>query len=294
MSYWRARKVIPRVADSLQAGVDHSGRPKCAIGLRPLYYAEARRGAISVDWLEVITENFMVAGGQPLAVLEDVRSHYPIAFHGVSLNLGGTDPLDEAYLTTLKTLAERYEPLSVSDHLCWTRQGGHHLHDLLPLPYHEDVIEHVADRIAQVQDTLGRQILIENLSSYAEFDWSAMPEWEFLVAVAERADCLLLVDLNNIVVSAHNHGFDPMVYLDAMPATRVAQHHIAGHSESDLLKIDTHDHPVSDNVWALYEAALDRFGPVPVCLERDDHIPPLAELLEELQIVHQYVHEARP
>lgn len=229
----------------------------------------------------------MVAGGQPLAVLEDVRSQYPIALHGVSMNLGGSDPLDLEYLTALKALADRFEPLSISDHLCWTRHGGHQLHDLLPLPYAEEVIVHVADRIARVQDTLGRQILIENLSSYAEFDWSPMPEWEFLVAVAERADCLLLIDLNNIIVSAHNHGFDAMDYLEAIPASRVAQHHVAGHSESGPLKIDTHDHPVSDDVWSLYDSAVACFGPVPVCLERDDDIPPIDELLGELQRINQ-------
>ncbi len=257
------------------------------LGLRPPMYADARRGEIRVDWLELITENFMVPGGQPLAVLDDVRSHYAVAFHGVSMNLGGTDPLDKNYLKALNALIDRFEPLSVSDHLCWTRHGGHHLHDLLPLPYAEDVIAHVADRIAQVQDALGRQILIENLSSYAEFDWSGMTEWEFLVAVAERADCLLLLDLNNIVVSAHNHGFDPMTYLNAIPAERVAQHHLAGHSTHKTLKIDTHDHPVSKDVWQLYDAARARFGPVPVCIERDDHIPPLAELLEEVDHVRR-------
>ena len=253
VSFWRVPTVIPHAAELYSVDTVPTGAPSCAIGLRPPYYAEARRGEIAVDWLEVITENFMVSGGQPLAVLEDVRGHYPIAFHGVSMNLGGSDPLDEHYLKTLKGLMDRYEPISVSDHLCWTRHGGHHLHDLLPLPYAEEVIEHVADRIAQVQDTLGRQILIENLSSYAEFDWTPMPEWEFLTAVAERADCLLLLDLNNIVVSAHNHTFDAMDYLNAIPVHRVAQHHLAGHSDSGSLKIDTHDHPVSDAVWALYD-----------------------------------------
>ena len=246
-------------------------------------YAMARRGEIPVDWLELITENFMVPGGQPLAVLEDVSRHYPIAFHGVSMNLGGTDPLDQNYLRELKRLMARFQPLFVSDHLCWTRHGGQHLHDLLPLPYDEGVIAHVARRIETVQEILGRQILIENLSSYVEFDWSDMPEWEFLTSVAERADCLILLDLNNIVVSAHNHEFEPHLYLDAVPAARVAQHHIAGHSESGSLKIDTHDHAVSDRVKALYEDARTQFGAVPVCLERDDNIPDLDELLHELR-----------
>ena len=261
------------------------------LGLRPPFYDEAARGTISVDWLEVISENFMVDGGKPLHILEKVRSHYPIAFHGVSLNLGGTDPLDSNYLAKLKELTNQFEPMTISDHLCWTRHGGHHLHDLLPLPYAEDVIDHAAERIVQVQDMLGRQILIENLSSYAEFDWSEMSEWEFLIAVAERADCLLLLDLNNIVVSAHNHGFDPMDYLDAVPPARVAQHHLAGHSDSGSLKIDTHDHPVAESEWTLYDAALARFGSVPVCLERDDNIPPLTELVEELELVRQRVVE---
>ncbi len=253
-----------------------------AIGLRPPYYAAARRGAITVDWLELITENFMVPGGQPLALLEDVCGQYPVAFHGVSMNLGGTDPLDQAYLLELKSLVSRYQPLLVSDHLCWTRHGGHHLYDLLPLPYVAEVIDHVARRIDSVQEFLGQQILIENLSSYVEFNCSEMPEWEFLSAIAERADCLLLLDINNIAVSAHNHNYDPQDYVKYVPASRVAQHHVAGHSEHGALKIDTHDHPAPDLVKLLYDDARRRFGPVPVCLERDDNIPELDELLHEL------------
>ena len=256
-------------------------------------YRMARRGEISVDWLELVTENFMVPGGQPLAVLEDVRRHYPIAFHGVSMNLGGTDLLDLDYLRELKRLTTTFEPMIVSDHLCWTRHGGHHLHDLLPLPYDERVIDHVARRIVEVQDILGRQILIENLSSYVEFDWSDMLEWEFLRSVAERSDCLILLDLNNIVVSAANHGFEPQQYLDAMPTDRVAQHHVAGHSTSGSLKIDTHDKPVSDSVMSLYTAAVDCFGPLPVCLERDEDIPEVDELLNELRWITGAAQEYR-
>ncbi len=257
-------------------------------------YRMARRGEISVDWLELITENFMVPGGQPLAVLEDVCRHYPIAFHGVSMNLGGTDPLDQNYLRELKRLTARFQPLFVSDHLCWTRHGGQHLHDLLPLPYDEGVIAHVARRIETVQEILGRQILIENLSSYVEFDWSDMPECEFLTSVAERADCLILLDLNNIVVSAHNHEFEPHLYLDAVPAERVAQHHVAGHSESGSLKIDTHDHPVSACVKAIYDDARAQFGAVPVCLERDDNIPEIDDLLNELRWITSAGAEKNP
>ncbi len=269
-------------ADRSADALANSERPPRAIGLRPPYYAAARRGAIAVDWLELISENFMVPGGQPHAVLEDVCSQYPVAFHGVSMNLGGTDPLDQSYLLELKNLVSRCQPLFVSDHLCWTRHGGHHLHDLLPLPYVDEVIDHVARRIDAVQEILEQQILIENLSSYVEFNCSEMPEWEFLTGVAERADCLLLLDINNIVVSAHNHHYAPQRYLENVPASRVAQHHVAGHSEDGALKIDTHDHPVPDLVKALYDDARVRFGPVPVCLERDDNIPELAELLQEL------------
>lgn len=261
------------------------------LGLRPPFYAEAMRGAVPVDFFEVVSENFMVAGGRPLRVLEAVRSQYPIALHGVSLDLGGTDPLDKDYLASLKALAERFEPFAVSDHLCWTRQSTHHLHDLLPLPYAEEVVRHVAARIRQVQETLGRRILIENVSSYAEFAWQDMTEWQFLSAVAEEADCGILLDLNNVRVSAHNHGFDPYEYLAAVPTGRVAQHHLAGHSEDGPLKIDTHDHPVPDDVWALYTEARRRYGSVPMCLERDDKFPPLAELLAEMVRARQIAAE---
>ena len=266
---------------------------KTGLGLRPPMYAMARRGDIPVDWLELITENFMVPGGQPLAVLEDLRRHYPIAFHGVSLNLGGTELLDLDYLRELKRLTTTFEPMIVSDHLCWTRHGGLHLHDLLPLPYDEGVIDHVARRIVEVQDILGRQILIENLSSYVEFNWSDMPEWEFLRSVAERSDCLILLDLNNIVVNAKNHDFEPQQYMQAMPADRIAQYHVAGHSLSGTLRIDTHDKPVSDQVISLYADAKERFGAVPVCLERDEDIPEIDELLRELAWITDTAAECR-
>lgn len=252
------------------------------LGLRPPFYREAAQGQAPVDWFEVISENFMVEGGRPLAVLEAVRGHYPVALHGVSMNLGGADPLDPDYLQRLAALVLRVEPLFVSDHLCWTRHGGHHLHDLLPLPYTEEAVAHIAQRIDQVQERLGRRILIENVSSYAEFSHSTLAEAEFLTAVAERADCLILLDLNNIIVSAHNHGFDPYDYLKAIPPKRVRQFHLAGHSVSGPLRIDTHDHPVPGPVWELYSEALRRFGPVPAMIERDDAIPPLPGLLAEL------------
>lgn len=252
------------------------------LGLRPAFYAAAAQGRVAVDWLELISENFMVDGGNPLRVLDAVAAHYPIALHGVSLNLGGSDALDSDYLDRLDQLARRVKPMHISDHLCWTRHGGHHLHDLLPLPYTEEAVQHVAQRIRAVQDRLGQHILIENVSSYAEFAHSEMREWEFLAAVSESADCHILLDLNNILVSAQNHGFDPHQYLSAVPAQRVRQIHLAGHSRSGPLCIDTHDQPVSDPVWGLYASALRRFGPVPSMIERDERIPPLEELLAEL------------
>lgn len=263
------------------------------LGLRPPFYAEAAAGAVRADWFELITENFMVPGGNPLRVLDAVRSHYPVALHGVSMNLGGTDPLDDGYLAELSQLARRAEPLWISDHLCWTRHGGHHLHDLLPLPFTDEAIEHVAARVRQVQERLGRQILIENVTSYAQLACSTMQEWEFLAAVAERADCFVLLDLNNVIVSAHNHGFDPRSYLQGIPPARVRQFHLAGHSSSGALRIDTHDHSVDGEVWQLYAQAVRRFGEVPTILERDDRIPPLPDLLEELEIARRACAQAR-
>ncbi len=252
------------------------------LGLRPPFYAEAAAGKVPVDFFELITENFMVGGGNPLRVLDEVRRHHPVALHGVSMNLGGTDFLDEAYLDDLAKLVRRVDPLWVSDHLCWTRHGGHHLHDLLPLPYTEETVDHVAGRIRRVQERLGRQILIENVTTYLRFTEGALTEWEFLALVAERADCLVLLDVNNIVVSAHNNGFDPLRFLDGTPLERVRQLHLAGHSVSGPLLIDTHDHPVGEAAWSLYREAARRLGAVAVMIERDDAIPPLPQLLVEL------------
>jgi uncharacterized protein (UPF0276 family) len=203
--------------------------------------------------------------------------------HGVSLSIGSTDPLDREYLKQLKALAARVEPSWISDHLCWTGVHGRNMHDLLPLPYTEETVEHVAARVRAVQDFLGRQILIENVSSYVNFTGSKMSEWEFVAAVCERADCLLLLDVNNIYVSSINHEFDPRVYLDGIPGKRVQQIHLAGHEDHGDYIIDTHDHPVPDPVWGLYAEAVRRFGPVSTMIERDDNIPPLDELVEELE-----------
>jgi uncharacterized protein (UPF0276 family) len=259
-------------------GFSHLG---IGVGLRPPHYEAASAGAIDVDWLEVITENFMVAGGNPRRVLRAARAHYPIVLHGVSLSLGSVDPLDERYLDRLAELAAEIEPAWISDHLCWSGLGGHSAHDLWPLPYTEEALAHVAARIARVQDRLGRRILVENVSSYLTFRGSTMTEWEFLTALATRADCGLLLDVNNVFVSARNHGFDPDAFLAGLPPERVAQFHLAGHSDRGTHLLDTHDHPVRDEVWALYRRAVARFGTIATLLERDDHIPPLDDLVAE-------------
>jgi uncharacterized protein len=226
-----------------------------------------------MDWFEVISENFMVEGGRPLQVLEGVRSRYPIVMHGVSLSIGSVDPLNLKYLKQLAAIARRFEPAWVSDHLCWTSVGGRNVHDLLPLPYTEEAVHHVAGRIRQVQEILERTILIENVSSYLEFTSSCLSEIEFLSAVADEADCAILLDINNIFVNAFNHCFDPVRYIDLVPAERVVQFHLAGHSDHGAFLLDTHDHPIRPEVWTLYEHALGRFGCVPTLIEWDDNIP---------------------
>ena len=251
------------------------------LGLRADHY-EALLDAHDVDWLEAISENYLVPGGKPLDWLRRMRERYPVVLHGVSLSIGSQDALDRDYLSALKKLADSIEPAWMSDHLCWTGAHGRNLHDLLPLPYTEESVAHVSARVRQVQDFLGRRILLENVSSYVEFKASTMPEWEFLAAIAERADCLILLDVNNIHVSSRNHGFDAREYLAGIPVHRVQQFHLAGHTFQNSLIIDTHDQPVSDSVWDLYADAVRRFGPVSTMIERDDNIPPLADLLAEL------------
>ena len=255
------------------------------LGLRTEYYDTIVQDQPPVGWFEILTENYMVAGGKPLYYLDQVRERYPVVMHGVSLSIGGTDPLDQNYLTQLKQLAERVQPRWISDHLCWTGQGGHNIHDLLPLPYNDDVIKHVAQRVRQVQDVLERQILLENVSSYVTYGHSAMQEWEFYTAVVEEADCLMLLDINNIYVSARNHDFDPIDYIHGVPVERVQQFHLAGHTDYGDYVIDTHDHPVVDPVWQLYAEALKHFGPVSSMIERDDNMPAFADLMKELQML---------
>lgn len=251
------------------------------VGLRQQHFARWLSEKPATDWVEVISENFFARGGRPLAVLEKVRADFPVVMHGVSLSIGSIDPLNARYLAALKQLAARIQPAWISDHLCWGSHGSRYGHDLWPLPYTEEALCHVVDRVRAVQDILRRQILLENVSSYISFKQSTMTEWEFLGEVAERADCGILLDLNNILVSAHNHGFDPDTYLQAVPIDRVGQFHLAGHSDKGTHLLDTHDAPVADGVWELYRRALRRFGPVSTLIEWDDRIPDLEQLLAE-------------
>jgi uncharacterized protein len=253
------------------------------IGLRPPHYEEVIAAAPAVDWFEVISENFMVAGGNPRRVLRAVRERYPVVLHGVSLSLGSVDPLDQRYLDGLAALAAEIEPAWISDHLCWSSLGGHTGHDLWPLPFTEEALDHVAARVLRVQERLGRRILVENVSSYLQFTVSTMPEWEFLAELTRRADCGLLLDVNNVYVSAYNHGFSAQEFLRGIPQERVGQMHLAGHSDAGTHLLDTHDHPICDPVWELYRDAVERFGAVTTLIERDDHIPPLADLVAESQ-----------
>ncbi len=260
------------------------------LGLRIPHFEHVLQHKPPVDWFEVLSENYMVAGGKPRYYLNRIREHYPVVMHGVSLSIGSTDPLDFDYLRKLKTLANEVQPKWISDHLCWTTCHQVNSHDLLPLPYNEETLEHVAGRIRQVQDFLGRQILIENVSSYLTYRASEMTEWEFLAAVAEQADCLILLDINNIYVSACNHGFEPETYLQHIDTRRVQQFHLAGHTHQGNYLIDTHDQPVPDPVWALYTKALAQFGPVTTMIERDDNIPGFDELLAELDQARSLAH----
>lgn len=254
------------------------------LGLRPEHYNAILGGNPPIEWLEILSENYLVAGGRPLHFLDRMAERHPLVMHGVSLSIGGSDPLDRDYLNRLAALARRARPKLISDHLCWTAIDGVQLHDLMPLPYTEEAVRHVAGRVQQVQDILGRQILLENVSSYLRFNGDTLSEWQFLAAIVAESGCGVLLDVNNVYVNSRNHGFDAQDFLDGLPLGSVQQIHLAGHSfdgQSGLL-IDTHDAPVCDAVWQLYGKALQRFGDVPAMIERDDHIPPLDELLAEL------------
>jgi uncharacterized protein len=253
------------------------------LGLRPVYYPEILESPQPVDWFEIISENYMVPGGRPMAMLDRIRADYPMRMHGVSLSLASTDPLDLDYLRALKKLIARVEPELVSDHLAWTGVHGLNMHDLLPAPLTRESLDHCVERASKVQDFLGRRVALENPSTYVAFAGDEMSEADFLAELAQRADCLLLLDVNNVYVSAFNHGFDARAYLDRLPKERVAQIHIAGHTHAGTHIIDTHDHPVCDDVWALFSHVWRTFGPIPAMIERDDRFPPFSELLDELR-----------
>ena len=262
-----------------QSPVSHPG---FGLGLRTPHYPDFLDAPQRVDWLEILSDNYLVPGGKPLVMLDRIRADYPMAMHGVALSIGAADGPDRDYLDALAALARRVEPLWISDHLCWTGVHGRVLHDLYPLPYTEAALDVVVRNVQIAQEALQRPLVLENVSSYVSFRASEMSEWAFIREVCQRTGCRLLLDVNNIYVSSVNHGFDPHAFLDGIPADRVQQIHLAGHTDHGDHIVDTHDHPVADPVWALYAHALARIGPVATMIERDDHIPPLAALVSEL------------
>ena len=264
------------------------------VGLRTPHYGDWLAGGAQVDWLEATTENFLQDGGRPLAVLEAVRRDRQVALHGVSLSLGAVDPLNDTLLEKLKALDRRFQPAWISDHLCWGSLRGRYAHDLLPLPFTEEALDVVVARVKTVQEKLGRQILVENVSSYVQYADSALTEWEFLSELAQRADCGVLLDVNNIFVSSVNHGFDARASLAGIPADRVGYFHLAGHKDCGTHLLDTHDAPVPDPVWSLYQDAVRRFGPLATLIEWDEHIPELPRLLEEAERSRRYAQRAQP
>ncbi|PHQ80938.1 MAG: hypothetical protein COB66_03605 [Coxiella sp. (in: Bacteria)] len=266
------------------------------IGLRPVHYDDILSTSPDVDWFEVLSEDYLVAGGAPLAYLDQICERYPVAMHGVSLSIGSTDPLNWDYLKRLKQLMQRVKPMWLSDHCCWTGVDQVNLHDLMPLPYTDEAIKHTAVRIKEVQDFLERPLVLENVSSYIAYQDSQMSEWQFLNALCAETGCLLLLDINNIYVSAFNHGFNPMDYVNGINADVVQQFHLAGHKHCDTYIIDTHDDEIINAVWRLYRCAIERFGAVSTLIERDANIPPLAVMLKELdqaRTIYQSVTEAQ-
>ena len=258
------------------------------IGLRTVHFEEILKKYPQIDWLEIISENFMLEDGKPIYFLEAFAERYPLIPHGVSMAIGSVDPLDRDYLKKLKKLLQRIHPPWFSDHLCWCQYSGKHMYNLLPVPYTKASAKLIAEKVKVLQEEIGIPFLLENVSSYVEFQSSEMPEWEFLSQVAEKADCGILLDVNNVFVSSYNHGFDPVTYLENVPPERVIQFHIAGHLDKKTYLLDTHDHPIRKEVWDLYQKAIPLFGDVSLLLERDDHIPPLPTLLKELNEAKEY------
>ena len=257
------------------------------LGLRPDHYEAILAERPAIGFFEALTENYLIPGGKPLHYLDRIRADYPILLHGVSLSIGAMAPLNHDYLKALKVLIDRVQPAWISDHLCWTGVGGINLHDLMPMPYTQEALAHLVPRIREVQDVLGGRILLENVSSYVGYTASEMTEWEFLDCLSAEADCLLLLDVNNVYVNSVNHKFDPDEFIRGIAVERVAQIHLAGHEVQDTFIIDTHDAPIADPVWALYRRTCARLGKVSTMIERDANIPPLGELLAELEVVRR-------
>ena len=270
---------------------------RAGIGLRPEHYDAVLAEPPDVAWLEVHSENYFGAGGRPMDVLAAVAQRYPLSFHGIGLSLGSTDPLDHRHVDQLKHLADRFRPAFVSDHLAWRSVDGTHFNDLLPLPYTLEALGLVEQRVAAVQGLLGRRLLVENPSSYLGFQASVIPEAEFLNELAERTGCGLLLDVNNVYVSACNQGWDPVDYLDSIVGDRVVEIHLAGHTVREIdgarLLIDSHNAPVADEVWALYERVITHIGPRPTLIEWDTDLPPLETLLTEARRADQVLEECR-
>ncbi len=262
------------------------------LGLRSCHYQQVLNNKPDVPWFELLSDNYMAAGGLPLLRAEQVREEYPITLHGVGMSLGSADPLNKTYLKRLKALADRLEPMYISDHLAWVSISGKYTHDLLPIPYTEATVKHISDRINQAQDMLGRKLLVENPSSYLTFKETEMTEWEFIKCVVDATDCDLLLDVNNIYVSARNHGFDPYQYIDAIPVERVKEIHLAGYEKMENYLFDTHGYQVHPPVWELYRATIQKMGAVPTLIEWDTDIPTFATLREEAAKSEQVLREA--
>ncbi len=265
----------------------------CGVGLRSQHFAAFAEGAVQVDWVEAISENFMMQGGRALSVLDAVRCERPVALHGVAMCIGSRDPINPDYIRRLKSLITRVEPAYVSDHLSWGSLHGAYVHDLLPLPMTEETLKHVISRIHQAQEMLGHPLVFENVSSYIRYSASDIPEWEFVAAVAQGADCGILLDVNNVYVNAKNHGFDAQTYIDAMPAERVVQLHMAGHTDCGTHLLDTHKGPISDTVWSLYRHTIQRFGAVSTLIEWDEDVPDIDTLLAEAAQAEAIVNAVR-
>jgi hypothetical protein len=277
----KASRVVTRRFDLPDLGI--------GIGLRTVHYTHIVDAKPTVDWFEILSDNYMHTAGRPLHYLDAVAERYPVALHGVGLSIGSTDPIDRAYLSELRSLRNRCGARWVSDHLCWTGVAGKNTHDLLPLPYTDETLRHLVDRVRFVQDFLGSPLALENPSTYVEFAGASMREWKFLARLAEEANCAILLDVNNVFVSARNHGFDPLTYLDGIPYDRVVQLHVAGHTDHGTHIIDSHIGPVIDDVWRLLGEAWDRAGGVSVLLEWDAEIPSFEQTHAEALRARQFI-----